>query len=139
MCHQSVGLIARELEALGIPTISMTSAASITASANAPRGALLDFPLGHTAGRPNLPDEQIAIMRDVLGLYETVTESGTITPLNYTWPGDWKPEARAPIDHRSTRYDTPQYQSAADEKLAVERYGEAIACAVCVPTDVPTR
>ena len=51
MCHQTVGLIARQLEAAGIPTVSLTSARDITAAANPPRAVFVDYPLGHTSGR----------------------------------------------------------------------------------------
>ncbi len=115
----------------------MTSALSITQSANPPRAAFLDFPLGHTAGRPNLPGEQVEIMRQALQLFDTITESGTAVQLEFSWPGDWKPAARAPIDHRTPRYDTPQYQTDADRELAIANHGETFACAACVPKDVP--
>ena len=61
-----MGLIAREIEARGIPTLSMTSALSITKAANPPRAAYLDFPLGHTAGKPHQPLLNRAIVRDAL-------------------------------------------------------------------------
>ena len=43
MCHQSVGLIARNAEAAGIPTLSMGSALDIMQAVNPPRAAFLDF------------------------------------------------------------------------------------------------
>ncbi len=115
----------------------MTSALSITQSANPARAAFLDFPLGHTAGRPNEPTEQVEIMRQALGLFESITESGTIVSLPFIWPGNWKPEARLPIDHRTPRYDTPQYQTDADRERAVVAHGELLACTACAPQDVP--
>jgi hypothetical protein len=137
VCHQSVGLIAREIEATGIPTLCMTSAWSITAAANPPRSAFLDFPLGHTAGRPDEPEEQVSIMRDALALFGSIAEPGQIVPLDYAWPEPWKHEARALKDHRTPRHDTPQYERDADRAAAVARFGEEIACAVCAPGDVP--
>ena len=62
MCHQSVGLIARAVEAAGIPTLSMTSAWSITASVNPPRAAFVDYPLGHTTGQPHDRADQLRIV-----------------------------------------------------------------------------
>ncbi|HCG69701.1 MAG TPA: glycine reductase, partial [Gammaproteobacteria bacterium] len=55
---QSVGLIARALEAAGIATICLSSARSITESVGAPRAVYLDYPLGQTAGRANNFAEQ---------------------------------------------------------------------------------
>lgn len=122
MCHQSVGLIARLLEAEGIPTLCMSSALSITASVNPPRAAFLDFPLGHTAGRPNELAEQVEIMRAALGVF-VESSRGEITPLPFEWSSDhsWKAQVMAGDgdgDDRVERFDSPQYQTAADEALA---------------------
>ena len=116
----------------------MTSAWSITASANPPRAAYTDFPLGHTAGRPHCPDEQVEIIRDALTLFETLEHPGTIIPLAYTWPSDeWRAEARVLEDTRTARHETPQYQSEQDREAAIANHGEEFACSVCVPADVP--
>jgi len=137
VCHQSVGLIARAIEASGVATTSITSAWSITASANPPRAVFTDFPLGHTAGPPGDPETQLAIARAAL---EAVTSSdgpGTIVPLPYEWGSDWKEAARNEGDIRTPRYDTPQYQSDDDRRAAVEAHGETVACTVCAPGSVP--
>ena len=137
MCHQSVGLISRAIEAKGIPTLSLTSAWSITASANPPRAAYTDFPLGHTAGRPNQPAEQSALIRDALTQFEAIETPGTIIPLGYGWDRVWKDEARELIDHRTTRRDTPQYQNEADRLAAMANHGQTVACTVCEPGLIP--
>lgn len=115
----------------------MTSAWSITASANPPRAAYTDFPLGHTAGRPNQPEEQLELIRDTLALFETMHTPGTIVPLEYGWDRIWKREARELIDHRTERYDTPQYQTPGDRNAAMAAHGEKLACSVCDPGIVP--
>ena len=119
-----MGLIARHLEAAGIPTLSMTSAWSITEAVNPPRAAFLDFPLGHTAGRPNAADEQIEIMRAALSVFAQAAP-GSITPLPFEWAADddWKAEVMAVQegpdgDDRVERFDTPQYQTPEDADLA---------------------
>ena len=65
-----MGLIAREIEAAGIPTLSMTRALSITRSVNPPRAAYLDFPLGHTTGKPHDAEGQRRILRDALAIFQ---------------------------------------------------------------------
>lgn len=140
MCHQSVGLIARAIEESGIPTLSLTSAWSITASANPPRAAYTDFPLGHTAGRPDRPEEQTALIRDALQLFETLDQPGEIVPLDYRWGDEsWRAEARCLVDRRSERHATPQYQNEDDRRAAVERFGDDVACQACAPGTVPVR
>ncbi len=131
MCHQSVGLISRALEAAGTTTTSITSAWSITAAANPPRAVFTDFPLGNTAGPPHDRDTQLAITRSALSAAFSITQPGTIIPLDHEWPEPWKDEARELIDHRTSRNDAPQYQSDADRAAAIERHGEAAACSVC--------
>lgn len=115
----------------------MTSAWSITASANPPRAAFTDFPLGHTAGRPGRPDEQTALVRDALTLFETLDRPGQVVPLDYRWDDPWKAAARELKDHRTPRHDTPQYQSEADRVAAVGNHGEELACSVCAPGMIP--
>jgi D-proline reductase (dithiol) PrdB len=131
VCHQSVGLIARALESAGTTTTSISSAWSITAAANPPRAVFTDFPLGNTAGPPREPNTQLAIARSALSAAFSITQPGTIIPLDHEWPEAWKDEARDLIDNRSPRNDVPQYQSEADRVAAIQRHGEAAACAVC--------
>ena len=89
MCHQSVGLIAREVEAAGIPTLCMTSAYDITQAVNPPRAVFVNYPLGHQTGKPDDPENQRAIVRDALSAFETISKPGTIVELPYVWdPND---------------------------------------------------
>ncbi|MEM7091485.1 MAG: hypothetical protein AAF567_00675 [Actinomycetota bacterium] len=110
-----MGLIARHLEGLGWPTTSLSSAWSITASANPPRATFLNYPLGHTAGRPNQLDEQTDIVAAALGLLHSAERPGEIAPLDLEWPDPWRAGARALSDKRTERFDTPQYQFPEDE------------------------
>lgn len=157
MCHQSVGLIAREIEAAGIPTLSMTSAWSITAAVGAPRAAFVDYPLGHTSGKPGDPAGQDAILRAALAAFETIDVPGTIVDLGVDWGDDaWRDRPMAtsvqdrPVgtgprsprgddggaeDARTERHDTPQYQTAEDRALAEARVGAEVACRACVGFD----
>ena len=64
-----MGLVARHVEAAGIPTLCMTSAQDITRAVNPPRAAFLDFPLGHTTGKPHEPDLQRRILVQALSSF----------------------------------------------------------------------
>lgn len=90
-----------------------------------------DYPLGHTAGPPHEPQTQLSIVRSALDAAYSIDVPGTIIPLEHQWSVPWKDEARALVDHRSTRHDSPQYQTDADRLAAIERHGEEAACAVC--------
>ena len=76
-------------------------------------------------------------MRDALALFETLDTPGAIVDLGYSWETEWKREARRPIDHRTPRYDTPQYQRREDEQAAVQAHGSEVACGVCAPGAIP--
>jgi len=126
-----VGLVARHAEAAGIPTLCMTSAQDITRGVNPPRAAFLDFPLGHTTGKPHEPDLQRRILVEALSSFETLTAPGTIKELPFCWSEDeeWKAKAFAEGDDRIPRHDTPQYQDEEDRRRA-EREGSP-SCPVC--------
>jgi hypothetical protein len=115
-----VGLVARHAEAAGIPTLCMTSAQDITRAVNPPRAAFLDFPLGHTTGKPNEPDLQRRILVEALSSFETMTAPGSMKELPFLWSEDeeWKAKAFAKGDDRTTRHDTPQYQDEEDRRRA---------------------
>lgn len=139
-------LVARQLEAAGIATLCLTSARDITGAGRPPRAAFLDFPLGHTSGKPGQPELNRAIMSDALTALETITEPGTIVDLPYRWAAtdEWKDGVFVPeetpdgeirwADDRAERYDSPQYQTPADGRQADERHADQ-ECLVCAGID----
>jgi len=116
--------------------LSLSSAYSITRSVRPPRAVFLDFPLGHTAGKPGEPELNRDILADALAAFETIDQPGMIVTLPYVWSDDdgWKgralreTSASAPQDGRNARTATPQYQCEDDAVAAAE----APACASCV-------
>ena len=109
----------------------MTSALDITQAVRPPRAAFLDFPLGHTTGKPHEPALQNAIMREALAAFTSLTTPGAVKRLPFRWSADegWKDTAQRGPDDRRPRYDTPQYQNDVDRQRAEGT--EAEAC--CVP------
>ena len=143
MCHQTVGLIARRLETAGIPTLSLTSAHDITAAVDPPRAAFLDFPLGHTSGRPNQPELNRSILVGALNAFESIDRPGTIADLPFTWAetDDWKDHVMRPrpasdrtSDDRIQRFPEPQYQTDADAAAATALHRDE-QCLVCTGID----
>ena len=59
MCHQTVGLVARHLEANGLPTVIMGCAKDIVEYCGVPRLLFTDFPLGNSAGRIGALTERV--------------------------------------------------------------------------------
>lgn len=149
MCHQSVGLIARTIEAAGVPTITFTSARSITARVKPPRAVFIDLPLGHTAGAPNDPVGQRQLLTDGLVAGFAMEEPGSIVDLPFRWiDDDWKSSplswTRAAQDDgtsgipagdtRTVRSPDPVYQSE-DDRLAAENTPWSEQSQVCLGLD----
>jgi hypothetical protein len=107
----------------------MTSALDITRSVNPPRAAFLDFPLGHTTGKPEEPELQRAIVAAALDAFASLREPGSVKRLPFRWSDDeeWKRTAFAGGDDRRPRLDTPQYQTEEDRRRA-EDPGSCAAC-----------
>ena len=125
-----MGLIARRVEADGIPTTSLTSALSITRSVDPPRAVFLDYPLGHTAGKAKDPELQREIVAAALAAVHELERPGAVKMLPYRWSrdDDWKRETMLGGDTRSHRSSSPEYQCEADRALAAA----AGDCATCV-------
>ncbi|WP_420609806.1 hypothetical protein [Candidatus Poriferisodalis sp.] len=137
----------------------MSSARDITRAAWPPRSVYLDYPLGHTSGRPHEPELNQQILRDALAAFENLRVPGSMAHLPYRWSDSdrWKdrvfapstkaeelPECAVPTgeaaatatydDDRVERHPTPQYQTDEDAAAArVSHDGEE--CLVCAGID----
>lgn len=97
-----MGLVARVVEASGIPTITVSTGRDITALVNPPRTLFVNAPMGNTFGRPGDIDGQQTILRAALDLAKTATEPGVLIDWPEPWPepfeyftGEATPEAIA--------------------------------------------
>jgi hypothetical protein len=92
VCHQSVSLAARHLEANGIPTVVMGCAKDIIEHVGVPRFLFSDFPLGNSAGRPNDPQSQAFTLELALALLAAAPAARTSVQSPLRWSDDpsWK-------------------------------------------------
>jgi Glycine/sarcosine/betaine reductase selenoprotein B (GRDB) len=92
VCHQTVSLAARYLEANGIPTIVMGCAKDIVEHVGAPRFLFSDFPLGNSAGRPHDPGSQAFTLELALRVLESAPAARTTVQSPLRWSDDpgWK-------------------------------------------------
>lgn len=92
VCHQSVSLAARMLEAAGIATVVMGCAKDIVEYVGVPRFLFSDFPLGNSAGRPRDPASQAFTLDLALRLLEAAPAPRTTvqSPLVWSATSDWK-------------------------------------------------
>ena len=81
-----MSLVARGLEAAGIPTVSLTAARDVTAAAWPPRAVYVHTPLGWQIGMPGDRDGQRARLESVLRAGVGITDPGTIVELPYEYP-----------------------------------------------------
>lgn len=116
-----MSLIARYLESHGISTLCIASARDIIEAGRPPRAVFVDYPLGHTTGRPHDSQNQLDIVSDALRCFETIQSPGEIIDLGYQWPhAGWQSTAMQASDGdtRSSRDESPQWQHDADRLQA---------------------
>ncbi len=92
MCHQTVSLVARHLEANGIPTVVFAAARDIVEHCGVARLVHSDFPLGNPCGEPFNVDQQRSILEFGLKLLERAFLPRTTVQTPYRWSrgDDWK-------------------------------------------------
>jgi len=92
VCHQSISLTARHLEAAGIPTVIMGCAKDIVEHVGVPRFLFSDFPLGNPAGRPDDVESQARTLEMALEVLESATGPRTTrqSPIRWSDNPDWK-------------------------------------------------
>jgi len=92
VCHQSVSLAARALEAAGIATVILGCAKDIVEFVGVPRLLFSDFPLGNAAGRPHDRASQDATLDLALKLLEAAPAARTTlqSPLKWRGAAAWK-------------------------------------------------
>ena len=105
VCHQTLSLVARELEAAGMATVILGAAKDIVEHVGVPRLLFSDFPLGNAAGKPHDPSSQRDTLELALRLLEEATAPRTTWTSAQRWSAsaDWKldycnPERVAPAE-----------------------------------------
>jgi hypothetical protein len=87
-----VSLVARHLEAHGIPTVIMGCAKDIVEHCGVPRFLFSDFPLGNPAGKPFDVESQRLTLELALRVLETAPAARTTVQSPLRWSEDhaWK-------------------------------------------------
>ena len=98
------------------------SALDIFEAGRPPRATFVDYPLGHSTGKPFDPADQLEIVRAALEGLQHMTRAETIRHLPNQWDsrGQWRADAMRADggDLRQPRDETPQFQHAADRVAA---------------------
>ena len=92
VCHQTSSLVARHIEANGIPTVLMGCAKDIVEHAAVARFLFSDFPLGNSAGKPHDVASQEQTLELALRLLESAIGPQTTmqNPIRWNADGLWK-------------------------------------------------
>ncbi|MBI5877245.1 MAG: hypothetical protein HZB53_06320 [Chloroflexi bacterium] len=80
-----MSLVARHLEANGLPTVVVGSARDIVEQCGVPRFVFADFPLGNPCGKPDDAKMQRAILRMALALLVTARYPRTTVQTPFQW------------------------------------------------------
>jgi D-proline reductase (dithiol) PrdB len=99
-----VSLVARHLEADGIPTVIMGAAKDIVEHCGVPRFLFSDVPLGNSAGRPFDEASQAQTLELALRVLETAPAARTTVQSPLRWRDDagWK------LDYNNLAKLTPE-------------------------------
>ena len=71
LCHQTLGIVAREIESRGIPTMMLAVDTGILDKIRPPRSAFYNGEFGSVAGKPNWKQHQLRILDESLRWIET--------------------------------------------------------------------
>lgn len=118
VCHQTLSLVARYLEANGISTVVMGCAKDVVEHCGVPRFLFSDFPLGNAAGKPHDMDSQ----RDTLRLALDVLASARAGRTTVQSPQRWSDDPHWKLDYcnpdRTSAAQLQQLRAQADEAKA---------------------
>ena len=99
-----MSLVARHLEASGIPTVIMGCAKDIVEHCGVPRFVFSDFPLGNSAGKPHDVESQTSTLELALRVLESAPAPRTTVQSSQRWSDDasWK------LDYSNLSTMTPE-------------------------------
>jgi D-proline reductase (dithiol) PrdB len=109
VCHQTLSLVARELERAGIATVLLGCAKDIVEHVGVPRFLFSDFPLGNAAGKPHDAASQESTLELALRVLEAAPAPRTTvqSPQRWSTTADWKLDycnpARTPAEELARR------------------------------------
>ena len=97
-------VLARRIEAAGIPTVVVTMMPAIASALLAPRVVGVEFPFGHPFGMPGDRGMQRLVVETALTVLAGATGPGTEVDIDLEWPQPraqaykaWQPKEASPI------------------------------------------
>lgn len=133
-CHRAVCVIARALEARGLPTVVITLLREMADAFKPARPLFLDFPLGATVGRPGEQELQRNILREAFRAVECFDGPWHVFQLPFQWTDDgsrtWEDDVRRIYyeQDRALHSERVAKHEATAEQLAGREDAFAIRC-----------
>ena len=97
-------MLARLVEAAGIPTVTVTMMPALAASVLAPRIVGVEFPFGHPFGMPGDRGMQRTVLETALTVLSGAAANGCRVDVDIEWPvpraaayKSWQPDEASPI------------------------------------------
>ena len=97
-------MLARRIEAAGIPTVVVTMMPDVAAALRTPRVVGVEFPFGHPFGLPGDRRTQTTVLETALAVLAGAGGAGTRVDVDIEWPqprGEaykaWQPAEPSPI------------------------------------------
>ncbi len=92
-----MGLVARVVEAAGIPTALVSTGRDLTAQVLPPRSLFVNAPMGNHFGEPGAAEQQRRILTAALELPWTVDHPGAIVDWPEPWHEDFTDKVRSTL------------------------------------------
>ena len=123
VCHQTTSLVARHLEANGIPSVVLGAAKDVVEHCGVPRFVFTDAPLGNACGRPHDPQSQRDTFELALRTLESAPAPRTTVhnPLRWSEDPSWK---RAFLD--TSTLSTEDIQRAREENDRIKQVAKQV-------------
>jgi D-proline reductase (dithiol) PrdB len=80
-----VGLVQREVERAGIPTVGISIVRGYTEKVKPPRSIFLRWPFGHPLGEPFNPEQQRAVLLKAFHALYAIERPGDIIDVPFRW------------------------------------------------------
>jgi hypothetical protein len=124
VCHQTMSLAARHLEANGIATVVLGCAKDIVEHCGVPRLLFSDFPLGNAAGKPRDRGSQELTLELALRTLESAPAARTTvqSPLRWSESPEWKLDYSNP--ERATSEELARARKEMDEAKAIAKQNQ---------------
>jgi D-proline reductase (dithiol) PrdB len=115
---RSGGLLQRELERAGIPTVSISNTPMMTEKVGVSRAVFIQYPFGRLLGDVGDRAGQRAVCGDMVDMIKTAEGPNSYRHLPYEWPepgekAKWRPDIPAPAGLKRMREEEEAKKAAA--------------------------